>query len=108
MRKVARRSNFITYCSLSESVDCANEASLSGKQTEHLVHSQTNLTRTCTNPRFKLSVLMTKDATVLRIVGRGITECCDWWRDQVAGQDGLGLFDVRLIGDASIPQLSHQ
>lgn len=30
---------------------------------------------------------------------------CDWWRDHCAGQDSLGVFSVRLIGDASSPQL---
>lgn len=29
----------------------------------------------------------------------------DWWREQVVEQESLGLFTVRLIGDASNPQL---
>ena len=42
---------------------------------------------------------------VLPIAGRGTKDYCEWWREQVAGQSSIGLFGVRLIGDASSPQL---
>lgn len=39
------------------------------------------------------------------VAGRGTKDYHDWWREQVVEQERLGLFTVRLIGDASSPQL---
>ena len=48
------------------------------------------------------------EETVLTVTGRGTKDYCDWWREQIAGQDGLGLFTVRLIWTPAILSFSHQ
>ena len=42
---------------------------------------------------------------IVPITGGRSQEYCDWWCEQVLGQDNHSLFSVRLIGDASSPQL---
>ena len=42
---------------------------------------------------------------MMPITGGRTQEYCDWWCEQVLGQDNHSLFSVRLIGDASSPQL---
>lgn len=47
----------------------------------------------------------TATQVVMHIAGRGSLDYCDWWRNQAVGPDSASLFDVKLIGDASSPQL---
>ena len=42
---------------------------------------------------------------MMPIAGRGTKDYGDWWRDQFIGQDDLSVFSVRLLGNASSPQL---
>ena len=43
---------------------------------------------------------------MMPITGRGTKDFGHWWPDEVVRQDRLGSFkNVRLIGDASSPQL---
>ncbi len=46
-----------------------------------------------------------RDASAVPVAGHRTQDYCDWWREQVSEQNDLSLFNVRLVGDASSPQL---
>ena len=43
--------------------------------------------------------------SVVPVAGGRTKDYCDWWREHCLEQSNLSLFNVRLIGDASSPQL---
>ena len=45
------------------------------------------------------------DESVVPVAGGRTKDYCDWWREKCSEQSDLSLFNVRLIGDASSPQL---
>lgn len=45
------------------------------------------------------------EETVVPVADGRSKEYCDWWRDHSTGRDNLGGLGVRLIGDASSPEL---
>ena len=45
------------------------------------------------------------EEVVMPVAGRGNQHYCDWWRDQFIGHNNLQTFSVRLVGDASSPEL---
>ncbi|KAL3159323.1 hypothetical protein ABBQ32_011275 [Trebouxia sp. C0010 RCD-2024] len=45
------------------------------------------------------------DEVLLPVADGRTTRYCDWWHEQAVEQDNHILFSVRLIGDASSPQL---
>ena len=111
MKKVTRRSSAIADCSTSDTAECAIEASLPE------IAQQTSCTlldgphQNVHQPLLVLGAVHQSDSegllseTVLPIACRGTRDYCDWWRDQVLRQDNLGLFNARLVGDASSPEL---
>ncbi len=45
------------------------------------------------------------DESVVPVAGGRTKDYYDWWREQCSEQSDLSLINVRLIGDASSPQL---
>lgn len=46
-----------------------------------------------------------RDASAVPVAGGRTKDYSEWWREQVLEQNDLSLFNVRLVGDASSPQL---
>lgn len=45
------------------------------------------------------------EETMMPVADGRNREYCEWWRAHCTGRDKLGVFSVRLIGDASSPEL---
>jgi len=66
---------------------------------------QQNVHQTMLAPHDQDSARHLSDASTVPVAGGRTKDYCDWWREQVLEQNDLSLFNVRLVGDASSPQL---
>lgn len=67
-----------------------------------LAQTEQNMHQTMLAPHKQDSA---RDASTVPVAGGRTKDYCDWWREQVLEQNDLSLFNVRLVGDASSPQL---
>ena len=106
LKKVTRRSDRLASRITGSNAHCRSDASLQGGPAPCTFIDKPH--QNVHQPRLAVD---TKDGQqldqrfsqkiLLRVAGRGTQDYCEWWRTQ----ETFGLFDVRLIGDASSPQL---
>ncbi len=68
-------------------------------------HPQQNVHQAMLAPNSQHTAQDSSDENVIPVAGGRTKDCCDWWREQALEQSDLSLFNVRLVGDASSPQL---
>ncbi len=68
-------------------------------------HPQQNVHQAMLIPTSQHTAQTWSDESVVPVAGGRSKDYCEWWREQVVEQSNLSLFNVRLIGDASNPQL---
>lgn len=68
-------------------------------------HPQQNVHQAMLAPNSQHTAQDSSDENVVPVVGGRTKEYCDWWHEQALEQSDLSLFIVRLVGDASSPQL---
>ncbi len=73
--------------------------------TQHHQHPQQNVHQAVLAPNSQHTAQNSSDESVVPVAGGRTKDYCDWWREQRSEQSDLSLFNVRLIGDASSPQL---
>lgn len=66
---------------------------------------QQNVHQTMLAPHNQDSARNLPEESAVPVAGGRTKDYCDWWREQVLEQNDLSLFNVRLVGDASRPQL---
>ena len=66
---------------------------------------QQNVHQAVLAPNSQHTAQSSSDEGVVSVAGGRTQNYCDWWREQRSEQSDLSLFNVRLIGDASSPQL---
>ena len=68
-------------------------------------HIHQNVHQALLAPNSQDTAQNSSDESVVPVAGGRTKDYCDWWREQCLEQSNLSLFTVRLIGDASSPQL---
>ncbi len=68
-------------------------------------HTHQSVHQAMLAPNSQYSAQNSSDDSVVPVAGSRNKDYCDWWREQCLEQSNLSLFNVRLIGDASSPQL---
>ena len=68
-------------------------------------HPKQNVHQAILAPNSQQTAQNSSDESVVPVAGGRTKDYCDWWREQLLEQSDLSLFNVRLVGDASSPQL---